>query len=828
MKVSLNWLKRHVDLPESVLEIEKKLTAVGLEVEGREEPGKVYASLIVAKVKECAKHPESDHLSITKVFDGTQDLQVICGAPNVAAGQTVCFAPIGSELPMPNGETLKIKKAKIRGVESFGMICAEDEIGLGKSHAGIMELPDHYIAGTPIVSLGFYDVTLEVNVTPNRPDALSHIGIARELAAGFGRSLKTQAVNLVEASESAQGKIGLEVSAGAGCTRYVGRVIEDVKIAPSPEWLQSLLRAVGLTPINNVVDITNFVLMDVGQPLHSFDMGLLQGGVVKVRRANDGETITTIDHKEQKLLSSDLVICDGNRPACVAGVMGGVESEITATTTRVFLESAWFEPTTVRKQSKRLGLSTDSSYRFERYIDPSMQAAASDLACAMISELAGGKVLAGRIEYTAPEHVQALRKVSVRLSRITRVVGIQVSADQIRKLFVGIGLVEETPCESAHSSAPSATAPKAGEDSLTFLVPGFRPDLEREVDLIEEVARLVGFDNIPYTLPRFQVEINELPPLEQLSRRVRHALSALGLHECLSLRFSSKTLVKKVFGAESEDRRSRPAALLNALSEDLGVLPVSLIPGLLKNVADNEKNRPGSVRLFEIAKSFFPRPDLRTDRNPGFDEVPLLTGVLAGHMNRQALQEKVSLVSFADIKGLVLALAKRIRVPVEFHVSDAAQSWLHPHRQAEIVCGKTVVGFCGEIHPKVLASLDISMPVYGFELELETLLAHTEPKKKFVMFSRQVPTTRDVSIEIDQRMTHAEVLARIQAIHAKNLVEVQLKSIYQGERLGEGRKNFLYQFTYQADDKTLTDEEVNKAHDKLRERLSQDSSITLR
>lgn len=820
MKVSLKWLQRHVDLPESVEEIEKKLTSLGLEVEGREEPGKVYSAILVAKVLECAKHPESDHLSITKVFDGTQELQVICGAPNVAAGQTVCFAPIGAELPLPDGEVLKIKKAKIRGVESFGMICAEDEIGLGKSHEGILVLPNHHEAGTPVVQLGMYDVTIEVNVTPNRPDALSHIGIARELAGAFGRPMKAVLAKVEPVAEQASQRMQLEVEPQCGCTRYVGRILEDVQVAASPAWLQSLLRAVGITPINNVVDITNFVLFDLGQPLHSFDMDLLKARRIVVRKARMGESIETIDHKRHSLLPSDLLICDADSPACVAGVMGGVESEITAHTKRVFLESAWFDPTVVRKQSKRLGLSTDSSYRFERYIDPTMQAFACDYACALIAEIAGGKVLSGSLEFTDAAHPVALRKVGLRLSRVSKVLGITLSGNDVRRLLGQISLVEDAPCGGV---------PKAEADEMVFRVPGFRPDLEREIDLIEELARLVGFDQIPYDAPSFRVEINELPVLEQLNRKVRHTLSALGLHECLSLRFSSKSLVEAVFGeAEASDRRKAPAALLNPLSEDLGVLPVSLIPGILKNVAENEKNRPGSVRLFECAKAFFPAPERRTDRDPGFDEVPLLSGAVAGHFHRTALQDKTQATNFADLKGLMEVLCKRLRIPVQFRLPAQKECWLHPHRQAEMVVGKTVIGVCGEAHPRVLKNFDINIPVCLFEMDLVKMDSCIDRSLKFQMFSRQVNTTRDISIEIDERMTHDEVMSRMKAINAKNLVSIQLKSLYQGEKITAGRKNLLYQFTYQADDRTLTDDEVNKVHDKLRERLAQDGAILLR
>ena len=818
MKVSLNWLKRHVDLPESVDEVEKKLTAVGLEVEGREDPGAQYASLIVAKVVAREKHPDSDHLSVTKVFDGKEELQVICGAPNVAAGQTVVFAPLGCELPLPDGTKLKIKKAKIRGVESSGMICAEDEIGLSDDHAGIMVLPDHLEAGTPFVKLGYYDVAFELNVTPNRPDALNHLGVARELAAAFGRELRKPEFTLTESTDSATSRLKLVVDEDCGCSRYVGRVIENVKIAPSPAWMQRLLRMVDVTPVNNVVDITNFVLFDIGQPLHSFDMDQLQGGIVKVRKANAGESITTIDHKAHALLPTDLVICDGDRPACVAGVMGGAESEIGEKTTRVFLESAWFNPTVVRKQAKRLGMSTDSSYRFERGIDPFMQALASDYASALIAELCGGAVLSGRLEHTSAHHQAAPAVVSLRASRIQKVVGISPDLNQIRKLLTGIGLVEVMPC---------GCAPK-DSDTLNFHVPGFRPDLEREVDLIEEVARLTGFDNIPYDAPRFQAEINDLPAQERLGRKIRYTLSAMGLHECLSLRFSSKKLVENVFGAPGEDRRSRPAHLLNPLSEDLGVLPTSLVPNLLRDVAENAKNRPGSVRLFEVGKAQFPVPERRSDRDPGFDEVPLLALVLAGHWKTQALQDKPAAIDFAVTKGVVAALCKRLSLPVEFRAPASAQSWLHPFRQAEVVCGKKVLGYFGEVHPAVLSKFDLELPAFACELDLSIAEACVQSRTAFAPFSRQVPSTRDISLEVDEKMTHGEVVARIKALNPKNLVDISLKSLYQGEKIAEGKKNLLYQLTYQTMDRTLTDEEVSKAHDKLREKLVADGAVALR
>ena len=810
MKVSISWLKRHVDLPEDAETIEKALTSVGLEVEGKEEPGKVYEKLIVAKVLTCEPHPDSDHLHVTTVNDGKETIQVVCGAPNVAAGQTVVLAPLGAELPTPDGKSIKMKKAKMRGVESFGMLCAEDEIGVSNDHGGIMVLDDKIPAGTPFVSLGYYDTTFEVNVTPNRPDALSHRGVARELAAKFNRPLKPLQYTLSEDSAEASSAIKLEVEPGCGCSRYVGRVIRDVKVGPSPEWLSKLLRSVGMSSVNNVVDITNFILMDIGQPLHSFDMDKLSGNTVRVRRARKGEKITTLDHKDHELTGNDLVICDGDRPACVAGVMGGVESEITETTKNVFLESAYFNPTIVRKQSKRLGIATDSSYRFERDIDFAMQAEADAYASALIQEVAGGKVLKSAVEYTGADHQQKPFKVHLRENRVEKVLGVHVSAGDIRKYLTSIGLRET-------------------DNDLTFSIPTFRPDLTREVDLIEEIARLVGFDNIPYDTPDFRAKPNDLPAQEILNRRIRYALAAMGLHECLSLRFTSKANVEKVFGApNAEDRRSRPAALLNPLSEDLGVLPTSLIPMLLKSVADNEKSRPGSVRLFEVGKGQYPEQEKRTDRDPGFEETPLLCATIAGHWRVNALEEKPAQVSFADLKGLIISLFKRLGLSVTFSTPAKPEVFLHPGRQAEIVCGNTVIGTAGMVHPAILNKFEISYETGIFEADLNKVEKARRTQVTFKPFSRQVFTTRDISMEVDAKATHESILRMISGFKAKDLVSVELKSIYQGDKIAAGKKNMVYTFVYQSPDTTLTDDEVNKAHNKLREKIAQDGSIVLR
>jgi len=559
------------------------------------------------------------------------------------------------------------------------------------------------------------------------------------------------------------------VDPDCGCTCYVGRVLTDIEVKPSPAWLSTLLHSIEIPSINNVVDTTNFILMDIGQPLHSFDMDQLSGNSIHVRRAKADEKITTIDHKEYLLAPTDLAICDGNTPACVAGVMGGAESEINEKTKNVFLESAYFNPTIVRKQSKRLGLSSDSSYRFERGIDPFMQEEASLYACSLIQQITNCKILKDAVSFTAPEHPKELKQVSIRPSRVQKVLGISPSADEIRKHLTSIGLVEEVPC---------CQAPDKNADVLNFSIPGFRPDLEREVDLIEEVARLIGFDKIPYDLPLIRMQTNDLPVQEQINRKIRYSLSAMGLHECLSLRFTSKKLTQNVFGEPNEkDPRSTPAALLNPLSEDLGVIPTSLLPNMLKYIAENEKNRPGTIRLFEVAKGQFSRKR-ESERDTGFDEIPLLAFAIAGHWKTNALEEKAAPISFLDFKGVIISLFKRLGLSIDFKTPSVQESFLHPAQQAELVCGSYKLGTAGTLHPAVMEKMDISYETCVLEVRLDFVEKAMQNRVTFVPFSRQVPSSRDISIEVDEQMTHQSILERISGFNPKNLASIQLKSIY--------------------------------------------------
>lgn len=812
MKVSLNWLRRYLpELNASVEEISKALTAVGLEVEGIEDFGSAYKGLVVAKVLECGRHPEADKLSVTKVFDGQNEIQVVCGAPNVAAGQTVVFAPLGTSLPLPDGSELKLKKIKLRGVESSGMIYAEDEIGLGDSHDGIMVLPDHLNAGTPFSSLpDTYDVVYEINVTPNRPDALSHIGVARELARVFGIKLHTPHVSSVaRSSTSASELIQVKVQENSGCTRYIAKTIQGVKVGPSPIWLQRILTAIGLRPISNVVDVTNFVLLEWGQPLHAFDLDKIKSKTLHVRTATEGEKITTLDSIERTLNSDELLICDGETPACVAGVMGGLDTEVDNNTVNIVLETAYFQGPVIRRQARRLGLHSDSSHRFERGIDPTTTAQISEYAAALIAEICGGQVSADAVEFQSADHPTGISQVQLRLARVAQILGYAPSAEEVRACLCGIGLIENS----------------FENETFHFSTPGFRPDLEREIDLIEEVGRLLGYDRVPTIFPALEMRSNSLPKNEQISRRVRQFLAARGLHEGLSLRFESVKTVETLFA--EDDARRQTVALQNPLSEEWAVLPPTFIGRMVKSASYNLRQQEKYVRLFEIAKSFAPKAREDEKKDNGVIETQVLAGVLAGDFEL-GLADKPAQVQFADVRAILDGLFRDLRISVEWKRPSATQSFLHPLRQAELFLGQASLGFVGELHPLTADNFDIERTAYVFELNFDLLVKKALPNNTFKAFSKFGAMHRDLSLLVDERLDIGDVKAAISKAKAKNLKSVELRSVYQGPGIQEGQKSLLFQFSYQADDRTLTDDEVNQAHEKLRNTLAQNSEWSFR
>ncbi len=575
MKISLSWIKEFVDLSGiSTEEIVSQLTMSGLEVEDVVDQSNLYKNFIVGFVKETEKHPNADKLTICKVFDGKDDLQVICGASNVKAGQKIVFAPIGTEIP--NGNFV-IKKAKIRGVESNGMICAEDELLLSDDHSGIMVLDEKFEAGKPITeALNLNDVILEIAITPNRPDALSHIGVARDLAALFDRDLIIPEIKLNETNDDVNKLASVVIEDIVNCPRYIAKVVKDVQIIESPKWLKDRLEKIGLRPRNNIVDITNLVLHECGQPLHAFDLDKLNDHKIVVRSTKSETVFTTLDSKERKLPLNTLMICDGKREVAIAGVMGGENSEITETTKNILIESAFFHQSSIRKTSKTLGLSTDASYRFERGTDPNITKYAVERCAQLVAELAEGKIANGIID-VYPNVINP-KEIELRFSRTTKILGYEVAPDKIKNILSRLGLAIKV----------------LDEDKLLVSVPTFRPDIEREIDLVEEIARINGYDNIP-TVSKINITLEKKTDETEFDEKIRQTATALGFFEMINNPLQTENDAKLT---------GNPIRIANPLSADMECLRTSLISGALITISKNIRQGVKDLKFFEIGDSF--------------------------------------------------------------------------------------------------------------------------------------------------------------------------------------------------------------------------------
>ena len=792
MKISVRWLRELCPVTLSDDEIAQRLTLAGLEVEGRESRS-IGPGVVAARVVSRTKVAGSDHLSVCQVDDGAGAHQVVCGAQNYAAGDVVPMAQPGATLP--NG--MQIKKAKLRGVESNGMLCSERELGLSDDHAGLMILPPQTRIGAPLDELlGLPDTVFEINVTPNRPDALSHLGIARELSALTGVPLR-----LPQTAPAGEAKVPAHVhdEDPERCPRYLARVIEGVKVGPSPLPIQERLRACGVRPISNVVDATNLALLELGHPLHGFDLDKLAGEKIIVRRAAEGEPMTTLDGKERKLAADDLIIADAEKPVALAGVMGGQTSEVSDSTTRILLESAMFEAAGVRRTARRHGLHTEASHRFERGMDEKTAAIAADRCAELIAQLAGGRVLPGVIDrYPAP---LPQTQVWVRPARVSALLGTDVSAREVEQRLSSLQL---EPLDG-------------NPERRLWGVPSWRRDLTREIDCIEEVARLRGYDTIPIEIPKAGVgETAAILPQARVKSAARAALAAAGCDEVLNYSFVPEGDLLAL------DPEAKPLRVANPLTVEQGAMRTSLWPGLLRNLGHNLARGTRDLKIYELGRIYLPLPDPRHPDGPlawPAWEPDHLALAMTGRRAPKGWTGGGEAVDFYDLKGALEDLLEAMGISEVTFVPAQAAS-LHPVSAAELRVAGRRAGVLGQLHPTAAQHFEVPPQTFLAELNWQALLDQATALHGFRGVPKFPAVARDLAFVVDAAVPAEKMLQEIRAADGKRLLEqVTLFDVYRGAPVPEGKKSVAFGLSLRAADRTLTDGEADALCAGIRDRL---------
>ena len=803
MRVSYDWLKTMIDVPESPKELSDEYIRTGTEVEAIDVVGESFDHVVTAQVLEKTPHPDSDHMYVCKVSVGDKNvdaegnpepLQIVCGAQNFEAGDHVVTAMIGAELP----GGIKIKKSKLRGVASFGMNCSARELGIGGDHAGIMILPEDAPVGMPFGEYyGSSDTVLDCEITPNRPDCLSMIGMARETGAIFDRDYHVELPAIKsETGRATADEISVEIADEGLCDRYVARIVRNVKVGPSPDWMVKRLSGLGIRPHNNIVDITNYVMMLTGQPLHAFDLSTFAEHdgrrSVVVRAAKQDETFQTLDGEKRVLDAGMGLITDGERPVALAGVMGGMDSEITDASVDVLVESACFNAGRTSHTSRDLSLISDASIRFERQVDETGCVDVANVTCALIEELADGEVAPGYVDvYPAPKTIDS---ITLRYQRVLDICGAPIERDFVVRSLTRLG----------------CTVEEAGEDYLVT-PPSFRPDLPREIDLIEEVLRLWGMGRVEATIPAAKNHIGGLTHEQQLTRKVGQILRACGLNETTTFGFAAPGDLEKIH--MSADGRGVPVVLMNPLVAEQTEMRRSLLPGLLQSVAYNEAHGTTNVHLYEIGTLFHGRENASLPR-----ETQSVAGVLTGSWTDQTWNNTVDKLRFFAGKGIVEELLEQLRVPkVRFRVAEGeGYDFLQPGRAAEVLSGGTVLGWVGEIHPEAREAMDIDQIVVAFELDLDKLIKGAHNQENYHEFSPFPAVQHDLAIVVPDEVTCEDLLQRITSAGGKLLESVRLFDVYRDPiRVGVGKKSMAFSLTYRSDDHTLTSDEVERAHGKI-------------
>jgi phenylalanyl-tRNA synthetase beta chain len=788
MLVSLKWLKDYVDINVTAEELAGKLTMAGLEVDEIKTIRPSFSGVVAAKIISVKPHPAADKLSLCDVTDGSQTYRVVCGAKNIKAGDIVPLAKVGATIP--GGYT--IKSSVLRGEKSDGMLCSEDELETGDNSSGIWQLPENLTLGVPLeTALDLSDTVLDVSITPNRADCLSMIGIAREVAAITGEKIKIPVGLIKEIIEDISLHTSVTIIDADLCPRYTARLLINVKVGSSPAWMKTRLESAGLRSINNVVDVTNFVMLEMGQPLHAFDFRFLEQGKIIVRKSRDDEEFTSLDGKTRKLPADTLLICDGVKPVAIGGIMGGLNSEVKDDTQIVLLESAYFNPVSIRRSARKLAMPTDASFRFERGIDPEGVIRALNRAAQLIADLSGGNIYKNCIdEY--PQKVPAVKDIPLRLSRISQLTGTAIDAKEVIKILQSIGM----------------TVGNAGKDYYLVTPPTFRVDIKREIDLIEEVIRIYGYDRVPVTLPNVAVVEMASNPRMDLEEKIRHILIGTGYSEVVNYSFVTPESVNYLCLPKNDERR-RLVRIKNPLVEDQSVMRTTMVFGLLDAMKKNNNNGSLDLKIFEMGRVFIDR-----EREELPEEKNMLACLLTGVMTDNLWGNKVN-ADFYDLKGCLENIFYDFKLTNCHYRSSISEPFLHPGKSCGIYIGELLAGYMGQVHPDTLERMDLRNCACVFEINLDILANQVNNLIHYKEISKFPAVTRDVAFLIPAEMETNYMIDIVLRQNEELLENVVIFDIYAGKGISEGMKSLGLRFSYRAPDRTLTDVEVNNIHDKI-------------
>ena len=798
MLISLNWLKQYIDLDGiEINEMENSLTMIGQEVEKIEIAGSNLENVVTAKIIEKEMPPDTDHLTVCKVDNGKEILQIVCGASNHKVGDKVVLAQIGAKL----SEDFVIKKGKIRGKESCGMLCSEAELGIGSDKVGIIILPEDAPIGVPFKDyLGINDTVFELEITPNRPDCLSHIGIARELSAYYGKELKYPETEIKsEISEKTSDNVKVSIEDSNLSRRYVTRILKNVTVKESPKWLKERIEAVGLRSINNIVDVSNFILMEMNHPNHVFDLDKIEGNEIKVKSAVKGDKLVTLDDQERELEDGDIVICDSKKILALGGVMGGLDSEVTDNTKNILLEVAQFNPQNVRKTSRRLTLSSDSSYRFERGIDVEDSIKVINRLANLIQEVAGGEILNGYVDVYPVPHENKVAELN--FERLNRFVGKVIPREKVIEILRNLEIDV-----------------KDNGETLTLTAPSYRGDLELEQDYFEEVIRMYGFDNIENILPRVDINKNSTLDTTKLTDRIKTICASVGLKEVINYSFIPKDALQKLkFTGVSEDKL---IDISNPITEDFVTMRPTLLYSLIKNAKDNMNRNVSNIRFFEVSRTFEKAEELaKEDIKVGI--------ILAGENDKTLWNPKPVHYDFYDLKGIVEEIFSKLKFQ-SFSIKRSVQTEFHPGRSADVFVGKEYIGSFGEIHPDVLENFGLNKKtVLVAEFNIELIKKYINKPFVYQGIVKYPAVPRDLALVMNENILVGDVLKTIEKID-KKVEKVELFDIYQGIGVEPGKKSVAISILLRDDSKTLEEKEINDIIDKILAKMKKDYMAELR